>query len=108
MSEIRWTDKVYLDSRGNIHCSTNTDIVTEDIINKIKVNGSLAQPEKEAFPDELQELYRKRMGNILSSPEEVKARWICCPMCDRDICNRNANDCDVKIWLEKHKEAEND
>lgn len=35
---------------------------------------------------------------------EYKARWICCPMCDRDTCNRNANDCDVKIWLEKHKE----
>lgn len=45
---IRWTDKVYLDSRGNIHCSTNTDIVTEDIINKIKVNASLAKPKKEA------------------------------------------------------------
>lgn len=43
------------------------------------------------------------MSNILS-PEEAKARWICCPMCDRDTCNRNANDCDVKIWLEKHKE----
>lgn len=48
MTEIRWTDKVYLDSHGNIRCSTNTDIVTEDIINKFKVNESLAQPIKEA------------------------------------------------------------
>lgn len=51
MSEIRWTDKVYLDSRGNIHYSTNSDAMTEDIINKIKVNASLAQPIKEAEND---------------------------------------------------------
>lgn len=48
MSEIRWTDKVYLDSCGNIRYSTNTDIVTEDIINKINVNAGLAQPIIEA------------------------------------------------------------
>lgn len=35
---------------------------------------------------------------------EAQARWICCPMCDRKTCNRRANDCDVKIWLEKHKD----
>jgi len=48
------------------------------------------------------------MNNILS-PEEAKARWIACPWCDRKTCNRNADDCDVKIWLEKHREdAENE
>lgn len=53
MSEIRWTDKVYLDSCGNIYNFTNADIMTEDIINKIKVNASLAQPmtEAEQCPD---------------------------------------------------------
>lgn len=45
------------------------------------------------------------MSNILS-PEEAKARWICCPMCDRDTCNRNANDCDVKKHLEKEEKNE--
>lgn len=45
------------------------------------------------------------MSNILS-PEEARARWVCCPMCDRDTCNRNANDCDVKKYLEK--EADNE
>lgn len=32
---------------------------------------------------------------------EAQARWVCCPMCDRKTCNRNADDCDVKIWIEK-------
>lgn len=36
---------------------------------------------------------------------EARARWVCCPMCDRETCNRRADDCDVKIWLEKHKEV---
>lgn len=45
------------------------------------------------------------MNNMLS-PEEARARWVCCQMCDRSTCNRNANDCDVKKYLEK--EAEND
>lgn len=35
---------------------------------------------------------------------EAKARWICCPWCDRKTCDRRADDCDVKIWLEKHSE----
>ena len=40
------------------------------------------------------------MSNMLST-EEAKARWICCPWCDRETCNRNANDCDVKKYFEK-------
>jgi hypothetical protein len=37
---------------------------------------------------------------------EARAHWICCPMCDRDTCNRNADDCDVKKWIEKKEEEE--
>ena len=49
MSEIRWTDKVYLDSQGNIRSfdGCSTDQMTQDIINKINVNISLAQEYKE-------------------------------------------------------------
>ena len=32
--------------------------------------------------------------------EEAKARWLCCPMCDKAKCEREADDCDVKIYLE--------
>ena len=35
--------------------------------------------------------------------EEAKARWICCPMCDKKKCDRKADDCDVKIYLESKK-----
>ena len=35
---------------------------------------------------------------------EAQAHWICCPMCDRETCNRNADDCDVKKWIEKKNE----
>ena len=28
--------------------------------------------------------------------EESNARRICCPMCDKDKCDREADDCDVK------------
>ena len=31
--------------------------------------------------------------------EEARARWICCPMCDKKKCEREADDCDVKIYL---------
>ena len=34
--------------------------------------------------------------------EETQARWICCPMCDKKKCERQAEDCDVKIYL-RHK-----
>ena len=40
------------------------------------------------------------------SPEEARARYICCPMCDRKTCNRRADDCDVKKYLEKEKKNE--
>ena len=32
--------------------------------------------------------------------EEAKARWLCCPMFDKAKCEREADDCDVKIYLE--------
>jgi hypothetical protein len=37
--------------------------------------------------------------------EEARARWICCPMCDKKKCERYADDCDVKLFL-KEKESE--
>ena len=43
----------------------------------------------------------KRMKEAEFDELEVQARWICCPMCDRGTCNRNADDCDVKKWIEK-------
>lgn len=30
---------------------------------------------------------------------EARARWICCPMCDRKICCFGASDCDAKRWM---------
>ena len=30
---------------------------------------------------------------------EARARWICCPMCDKKKCDRTADDCDVKLYL---------
>ena len=49
MNEIRWTDKVYLDSQGNIRSIDGcpTDNMTQELINKIKVNIGLAQEFKE-------------------------------------------------------------
>ena len=38
MGEIRWTDKVYLDSQGNLRYSNNTDQLTQDLIDKITTN----------------------------------------------------------------------
>ena len=35
--------------------------------------------------------------------EESRARWICCPMCDKKKCDRKADDCDVKTYLESKK-----
>ena len=37
--------------------------------------------------------------------EEAIARWICCPICDKKKCERDADDCDVKRLL-KDKESE--
>lgn len=38
--------------------------------------------------------------------DEVNARWICCPMCDKKKCEREADDCDVKIYLKNKAEGE--
>lgn len=38
--------------------------------------------------------------------EEADARWICCPMCDKKKCEREADDCDVKIYLKNKAESE--
>lgn len=45
-NEIRWTDKVYLDSQGNIRSTDGcpTDQLTQDYINKIKTNVGCAKP----------------------------------------------------------------
>lgn len=37
--------------------------------------------------------------------EEAKARWICCPLCDKKKCERNADDCDVNIHLKNKAEG---
>jgi hypothetical protein len=49
MNEIRWTDKVYLDSQGNIRSSDGcpTDQISQDLINKIISNVGLAREYKE-------------------------------------------------------------
>lgn len=31
--------------------------------------------------------------------EESNARWLCCPLCDKKKCDREAEDCDVKRVL---------
>jgi len=41
------------------------------------------------------------MSSDKLSYEEAKARYICCPMCDRKICNRRADDCDVALYFKK-------
>ena len=38
--------------------------------------------------------------------EETIARRICCPICDRKKCDREADDCDVKIYLKNKPEME--
>ena len=40
--------------------------------------------------------------------EESKARWICCPMCDKVKCERAAADCDVTIYLKNKDKAESE
>lgn len=46
MNEIRWTDKVYLDSQGNIRSFDGcpTDQMTQDVIYKITTNICCAKP----------------------------------------------------------------
>lgn len=38
--------------------------------------------------------------------EESRARWICCPLCDKKKCERETDDCDVKIYLKNKAESE--
>lgn len=40
--------------------------------------------------------------------EESRARWICCPMCDKNKCERAASDCDVEIYLKNKNNAESE
>lgn len=40
--------------------------------------------------------------------EETRARWICCPLCDKKKCEREADDCDVKIYLKDKAERSDD
>ena len=37
--------------------------------------------------------------------DEAKARWICCPMCDKEKCERTSDDCDVKNYLKNKIES---
>lgn len=43
---------------------------------------------------------------MLLIEEEARARWICCPMCDKKKCERSASDCDVDIYLKNKDKAE--
>lgn len=110
MSKIRWTDKVYLDSHGNIRCSTNTDIVIEDIISKFKVNESLAQPIKEAEMTEV--MYRALTEEVLREfGEWIKTQpiYVGGGTTDREILViRNGKfESAIEVYL-KEKEAENE
>ena len=37
--------------------------------------------------------------------EEARARWICCPLCDKKKCERSSDDCDVKNYLKNKAES---
>lgn len=47
-----------------------------------------------------------KRGSGMNKMTEARARWICCPMCDKKKCDRTANDCDVKLYLENKAENE--
>ena len=49
-------------------------------------------------------LDRSKVGT--TTEDEAKARWICCPMCDKARCERGADDCDVKRYLKNKAESE--
>ena len=38
--------------------------------------------------------------------EEANARQICCPLCDKKKCEREAHDCDVKNYLKNKSKKE--
>ena len=40
--------------------------------------------------------------------KEARARWICCPMCDKKKCERSASDCDVQIYLKNKNSTESE
>ena len=48
MNEIRWTDKVYLDSQGNIRTTDGcpTDQMSQDLIDKLISNVGLVREYK--------------------------------------------------------------
>ena len=77
MSEIRWTDKVYLDSHGNIRCPTNTDKEDESKGDLISREGL-----KEQFDDIVGEYtvseIRKLIDNAptVEIPEKPTGKWI--------------------------------
>lgn len=39
---------------------------------------------------------------------EARARWVCCPMCDRKTCCFGASDCDAKKWMDERGEADDE
>jgi hypothetical protein len=47
-----------------------------------------------------------KKGGRRMTREESNARRICCPMCDKKKCDREADDCDVKRYLENRSEEE--
>ncbi len=40
--------------------------------------------------------------------KEARARWVCCPMCDKKKCERAAADCDVQTYLKNKNKAESE
>lgn len=32
------------------------------------------------------------------------AKWVCCPMCDKDKCTPHSDDCDAEKWYKEHIE----
>lgn len=39
---------------------------------------------------------------------EARARWVCCPMCDRKTCCFGASDCDAKRWMIERGEQDDE
>lgn len=47
----------------------------------------------------------KQVSDKQMTIEEARARWICCPLCDKKKCEINADDCDVNIHLKNKVES---
>lgn len=45
---------------------------------------------------------------IEEARDEARARWICCPLCDKKKCERSSDDCDVAIHLRNKAEMESE